>query len=154
MPSIQITITGDKQNIAKLSKLGQSLVMFEGAMNSIGKELSAYFAGQVFASQGGILGDQWPALSDEYALYKAKKYPGRGPLIRTGEMQSSFFYEADSQGVLIGNAADHFKYHQSDETRTSNLPRRTMMALTDDVKDIITMIIDADVERKIRMAGL
>lgn len=152
--SISVTVTGDDTLLNKLENFGAQLVMMEGAMNSIGKELTAFFANQVFASQGGILGENWADLSPAYAVWKAKMYPGRPPLVRTGEMQNSFVFESDQSSVTIANNADYFAYHQSDQERTSNLPRRTMMAVSPEVNSIIVQIIDADVSNKISMLGL
>lgn len=152
--AVRINISGDKETITKLQKLGQSLVMLQGAMNDIGKELTDYYGNQVFASRGGIIGENWDDLSPVYKLSKAKKFPGRSPLVKTGAMQKSFIYEATHDSVTIANSADYFAYHQSDEPRTSNLPRRQMMKVTPDIKKLISQIIDQDINEKIKRAGL
>ena len=154
MLAVQIKISGDKETIAKLGKLGQSFLNFQMAMRSIGRELPAYFGGQVFASQGGAIGERWDPLKQSTKNRKAKLYPGAQPLVATGTMQGSFEAEfPDPNSVVIGNSAPYFKYHQSKAAR-SKLPRRTMMSTSGDVKNIIAQIIDADVAGKIMRAGL
>lgn len=168
--AIRVEVTGDQATIQGLDQLGSELVKMDVAMESIGESLTDYFAGQAFASQGGVYGEVWQALSETYQIYKAtghttldqkrwrdttntNTYPGRGPLVKTGDMQQGFDYEADSDSVTIFNDVEYFVYHQSDEPRDSNLPRRVMMAINDDVREIIMQIINAEVERKIKEAG-
>lgn len=151
--SISVNISGDKEKIAGLKKLGQSLTMLQGAMNTIGKSLTDYSSTKVFASRGGILGDTWDDLSPAYKLLKAKQYPGRSPLVKTGHMQRSFAHEADDTSVTIFNEAEYFAYHQSNEPR-SHLPRRAMMAVNNDIRTMVADIINYDINEKIRKAGL
>lgn len=152
--SVHITITGDKEAIGRLGKLGTSLLNFQGAMRSIGKELPSYFSNQVMNSQGGAIGERWPALSPATRLQKSKLYPGAGPLVRTGQMKNSFGADyPDSNTAVIGNSAPYFVYHQSKLARRK-LPRRAMMSTSGAVKDIIKDIIDADIRNKIAGAGL
>lgn len=154
MLSVSITISGDKETIEKLGKLGQSFLNFQLAMRSIGKELTGYFANQVFASQGGALSQRWPQLANSTKVDKAKHYPGAGILVRTGEMKNSFdFYQPDVNSVIIGNNAPYFVYHQSSAPR-HKLPRRVMMSTGGNVKSIVANIIDADVKDKLLKAGL
>lgn len=150
---ISVTVTGVEENISKLKKLGQTMVLFDRAWNDIGTAVTAYVAGQVFASRGGVLDEGWPELDSEYALRKAKKYPGRSPLVLTGAMQKGFRHETDSHGVTIFNTQEYFAYHQSDEPR-SRLPRRVMLKANDPIRNIVAQIIDKDIKTKIQKAGL
>lgn len=168
--TMHVVISGDKEIISKLRKLKQSIFTFERAMKTIGEELTSYFSNQVFASQGGILGERWPALSEKYRIYKAtghttlnlarqkattnvNTYPGRGILVKTGEMKNSFVFEADNKSVFITNTSDHFPFHQSNESR-SKLPRRVMMKTTPEIRQVVTQIVDDEIKNKIRAAGL
>lgn len=152
--NVQIKISGDKETIEKLGKMGQSLLNFQSAMRSIGKELPSYFSNQVFSSQGGAIGERWPALKQDTKLQKSKRYPGAQPLVRTGQMKGGFRADfPDVNSVSIGNVAPYFVYHQSKAPRRK-LPRRTMMSTGGQVKAIIGQIIDADVRDKITKVGL
>lgn len=154
MLSVTIKISGDKETIAKLGKLGQSFMSFQMAMREIGKELPAYFAGQVYVSQGGALGEKWEPLKQATKNRKAKMYPGAQPLVATGTMQKSFDAEyPDANSVMIGNTAPYFVYHQSKAPR-SKLPRRVMISSGGSVRTIIAQIIDTDIRNKIAKAGL
>ncbi len=159
---ITIQVTGSKEIKQKLEKLGDKLFNMQPEMVEVGKELKTYFAGQVFASQGGVLGHKWPRLSKTYALRKARGnigkrkgsirgkggYPGRGILIRTGKMQDSFRMYADKNSVTIDNSAPYFKYHQSSRTHTK-IPYRPMMGFNHDTSTIISQIIERGIRRKI-----
>lgn len=152
--SISVNITGDELTIDRLANLGDQLTNFDSALDDIGEEMTSFFSGQVYASQGAELDDQWQPLSAAYELQKAKKYPGRGILIASGEMQNSYFHESDSNSLVVSNSSDHFPYHQSDEPRTTNLPRRASMAVVPQVKQIIAQVIDDDIDKKITSSGL
>lgn len=153
MLSVEIKITGTEQVIAKLRRLDTGLTDFRGAMGDIGNEVSKYYAGQVFASQGGAIGVRWPTLAVSTMLYKRKRYPQYAtvPLMRTGAMQGSFTSIPTSNSVTIGNTAPYFQYHQSSAPR-SKIPYRPMMAINNDVKTIVKKILEADVARKIQAA--
>lgn len=154
MVSVSIQITGTDVQIAKLGKLGASFLNFDMAMKSIGDELTSYFANQVYVSQGGAIDERWPALARSTKVQKAKKYPGAGPLIRTGEMKNSYDFETpDVNSVVIGNTAAHFPYHQSKAPRR-HLPRRATIGTGGQVKTIVGKIIDADIRTKLQKAGL
>lgn len=154
MLSVAITIKGDKETIAALGKLSSSFLNFQMAMRSIGKELTNYYGNNVFNSQGGAIGQRWPALAQATKNYKAKKYFTGTPLVNTGAMKQGFESTfPDVNSVTIGNKMYYFKYHQSSAPRT-RLPRRVMMSTGGNVKTIIGTIIDADIKAKIEKAGL
>ena len=52
-----------------------------------GDYLMNVFANQSFESEGAIYGMKWPELNQHYRLWKAKAYPGKGILERTGISQ-------------------------------------------------------------------
>lgn len=154
MLSVAITIKGDKETIAALGKLGSSFLNFQMAMRSIGKELTNYYGNNVFNSQGGAIGQRWPALAQATKKQKVKKFYTATPLVNTGDMKKGFTSTfPDVNSVTIGNKMDYFKYHQSSAPRT-RLPRRVMMSTGGSVKTIIGDIIQADIEGKIEKAGL
>jgi phage gpG-like protein len=150
---IQIKITGDEQTIQRLQKLGDRLGQWQPELNQIGGELETYFSGRVFASQGGAIGQNWQRLSPGYAKWKAKHYPGRPPLVRTGKMIGGFRHSATNTKLEVTNRMPYFKYHQSSAPRTK-IPYRPMMAANDDVKTIVATIIDAGVRKRLSGAGL
>lgn len=146
--NISITVRGDKEVKAKLRRLGASIYDMKRAMQLIGRDVGNYFSTQGFASQGGVFGSPWRQLNRRYAIRKAAEYPGRPPLVKTGEMKNSFEFEPGTNSVIIGNSSTHFKYHQSTLPRT-RLPRRQMMGINEPVKRIIRQHIQDEVRRKI-----
>lgn len=157
MASLDVTIkiSGDKELIDKLNRFKESLMDFKDAMGDIGHALGdgdeGYFPGQVFASQGGVLGVTWPTNKMRTMMYKRKHVSSSSAtttLIRTGDMQKSFKYEATKDGVKITNTAPYFKYHQSGEPRTK-MPYRPMIGINDDVKSIVKKILQKDMDAKV-----
>lgn len=153
MLQVSVTVSGTKEVQGKLRKLGQELYMLQGAMESIGESLSKYYRDVAFASQGGVFGAAWPRLSPQYAARKAKQYPGRSPLVRTGKMQRGFDYDASRNSVTIFNESDHFVYHQSTAPR-KKIPRRQMIGVNTTVKNTVKVIMEKEIAAKIRRAGL
>ena len=153
MLQITVKISGTQEVIDKLRRLDDGLMNFSESMAQIGDELKSYFSGQVFASQGGVLGVRWPTLAAGTILYKRKHYPAYAttPLIRTGGMQESFTADSTGRSVTISNTAPYFKYHQSNAPRTK-IPYRPMMGINDDVQTIVHKILQAEVQRKIEAA--
>lgn len=150
---VTIQIVGDKQVEAALTKLGSDLLMLKEAMTQIGAEAARYYGDEGMRSQGQVFDQDWQRLSDKYSVWKAKHYPGRGILERTGKLAGSFYFEADDNSVRVGNSVDYFKYHQSTEQRTK-IPRRAPMGINDTLKQMIKTVIEADIRRKIDSAGL
>lgn len=146
--SVTVHITGTNEEIAKFQRLGTKLHDFSKAMSLIGDEVIRYYDSQVFASQGGILGTRWASLNPIYAKNKAKRYPGRGILVKTGNMQRSFVARTTHESVEVTNTAPYFKYHQSSESR-SKMPYRPMMSVNSGVEGIIKRIIKDDIAEKI-----
>lgn len=148
---VSVTVTGDKEVITKLRSLGSKLLDFSVAFAVLGRELTDYYEGKVFSSQGGALGEPWARLSPAYAARKGKMYPGRGTLVATGQMQRSFTTRVTPSTLIIGNDAPYFKYHQSTEERNV-IPRRAMLGVNSEVKSIVKQIIEQDISTKIQAA--
>jgi phage gpG-like protein len=148
---ITVTISGSKQLRNKLGRIATGMHNLSGAFNEIGEELSKYYMTQGFLSQGGVFGEDWNPLSRSYALRKAKKWPGRPPLVASGKMISGFRYDASATGVVIGNRMPYFKYHQSTLDR-KKIPRRATMGVNDPVKAMIHAAIVNDITNTIRRA--
>src|SRR5580765_3894261 len=97
-------------------------------------------------SSGGF--GTWPPLSDGYARWKAKHYPGRPILVRTGALQESLtsrtgagaIYEESPLELNLGTNIPYAKYHQ---TGTSKMPARPPEGLNDtDLRVMQTIALD------------
>ncbi len=104
--------------------------------------LKGFFEGEVFETKGRAIGEPW----------KARKQPtGQWPLLeRSGTMRRSFRDKAEALRGEVWNAASYFKYHQSRMPRSSNLPRRVMMKLIDQLKNQIIQIFHKGVYNRIK----
>jgi phage gpG-like protein len=80
---------------------------------------------------------RWAALSPKYAAWKAKHYPGKPILQRSGAMMSGFDWETHKQSVRVVNrvrsgqkagSKPRWAYHQDG---TIKMPARPMLQLTD-----------------------
>jgi phage gpG-like protein len=95
-----------------------------------------------FKTEGAEGGERWKELSEGYAYWKEKEYPGKPILERTGDLKKSLTSPNDPNTVRIeerktltlGTRIPYAIYHQSIEPRTSNLPRRPEIMLTEEFK--------------------
>ncbi len=146
---VRVTVSGDSSFLQRAGRV-ISTGDFSKPLKEIGNELVSYYSGQVFASQGGVLGEPWATLAHSTMAYKSKHYRAYAaiPLIATGTMKNSFEAKVTSRQLTIGNTAPYFVYHQSSAPRT-RLPRRQMLGVNDDVKQIIKQIISRDLNSKL-----
>lgn len=153
MIDVTIKITGDKETIRKLKGLKSSLINFSGAMRKIGREVVSYAGGEVFASQGGVLGHNWPRLARSTTKQKIRYYPAyaTSPLIATGTMRKSFKSNPSARSVTIRNTAPQFPYHNSRAPRRK-IPYRPMLLVNNAIKQKVQRIMEDDVADKIRRA--
>lgn len=110
------------------------------AFREAAQTLKSIFENDVFESQGAIIDEHWSPLKKGYAIQKAKKYPGKGILEATGNMRSGFMTLWRPDMAAVWNKVEYFKYHQSNQPRSSNLPRRVMMKLADSQREQVVKI--------------
>lgn len=146
---LPLEVKNSEQVTKMLTNVGADMKDLKGAMTDVGEHAKKYFGGQVFASRGGVLGQPWPRLSPAYAAQKAKRYPGRPPLVRIGVMQRSFTSKPSAMSVTISNDAPYFKYHQSSAPR-AKIPRRVMIGIYTGMQTDVTNIIAAALTKKIQ----
>lgn len=155
MAVVDVVVTGDKELMAKLDAFKDQLDDFGPVLHTIGDEMVSYFSGQAFSSQGGVFGTPWAKLAPSTQQYKIKHFPAYAavPLMATGKMRKSFKSQVTGQELTVKNTADYFVYHQSSAAR-KKIPRRKMIAIDSDVKNIIGQLIQKDIKAKISAAGL
>ncbi len=147
--NVTITITGLDEAQRTLTGAKSAVENLQPAMTDIGKYLARFFSSEVFASRGGVIGEPWPALNARYASYKAKRYPGRPPLVRTGLMQRSFISNSGASFARVTNSADYFDYHQ---LGGSKLPARVMMKVDETRAREIVGIVERYLAQKVAAA--
>lgn len=121
-------IEGEVQLARRLRIITDGIEDFKPAYEKAGKAVKEVFEGEVFESEGRVIGEKWQPLSPVTLAQKAKKGYSSKPLVATGLMKDSFEYEATSDMAVVNNTTEYFKYHQSKKPRT-RLPRRVMMKL-------------------------
>ncbi|MFJ6416473.1 hypothetical protein [Paeniglutamicibacter sp. NPDC091659] len=150
MTTIQVTIDGDKELASKLRSFAGSSLDLTNSMGGIGLYLTNFFSGEVFASRGQVFGKPWPALNPNYAAFKAREFPGRPPLIRTGLMQRSFKHKSTSLTTSLWNEAAYFDNHNEGW----GVPERVMMQIDEQRELRIVKYIVSDLTTQMDNAGL
>ena len=117
---IQFTLQGEKQLIRKFRGIKMAGRNWLPTMRLIGRDLTGLFSGAVFSTQGREIGEPW----------QKRQKPKSWPLLdKTGKMKRGFKYDAKRLSVKIYNITDYFVYHQSNQARSTKLPRRVMMKI-------------------------
>lgn len=149
MTQMEVDVQGAEEIKKMLSQLGLDVKDLKPAMDEVGRDVTKYFGGQVFASRGSVIGQPWQRLSDRYAAAKAKKWGSKPLLVASGRMQKSFRHKAGKMDVTIDNPTPYFKYHQSTDTRYV-LPRRAMIGIYGTLQRDATNIIAKVLANKIK----
>jgi len=153
MTTLSITIQGDAELAGKLNAFtGGSLghMNLTRSMRASGQYLSRFFAGEVFASRGRVIGRPWQPLNERYSVWKAEQWPGRPPLIRTGLMNSSFKHKSGQLSTQLYNEATYFKYHNEGW----GVPERVMMRVDQQRAARVVKFILSDITTQMRSEGL
>jgi phage gpG-like protein len=152
MPTVTISITGTKEEKARLRRISKGLLNMTDAMKAVGSNFLAYYSTEPFYTQGGVFGKQWPALKPATITQKVKYNPTTAtyPLIRSGLMMRSFKASTGQTFMQLDNTQEYFKYHQ---LGTPKLPQRMMLTLTQSRYDAIKSIIESDIRSKIQAAS-
>lgn len=94
---------------------------------------------QTFATEGDAGPGKWAPLSEKYAEWKAKRFPGKTILERTGKLMASLterkaegsVFEASPKSLTIGTSVRYAIYHQAG---TGRMPQRKEIALPEPAK--------------------
>lgn len=144
--SFRIELTEEaKRNIDGLAKAGK--IDLRPTFNVIGigyrKEVGGIFDKQQPRGEA----QRWPQLSDKYAAWKAKRYPGMPLLVRTGKLKASMTKQGAEGSINIisklsavfGSTVAYGVYH---DEGGSKLPRRNFSDVSERRKDIWIKQID------------
>lgn len=176
---VVVTVTGLDRAEERLTALGNSLHDFSEVFEGLGKSLILFYGDTVFNSEGQALGETWTPLSDNYAAWKSKHWPGRGMLEQTGEMRRSFTSDVTPDSLFVSNDDPIFTFHQqgtganrqSSSTmsflgglarsfsiggmgRGRNLPARPMIGVNATVEGFIRTAIEGGVKAKIESTNI
>jgi phage gpG-like protein len=145
MIKMEISVTGVKELAGSIGQMRNVVKDFTPELRDIGRWYIDFVTNDVFETEGGVYGSSWKSLNSKYAVDKAKKYPGRGILERTGFMRTHWKLYTAAQYALIENQADYAIYHQNG---TSRIPQRMFMKLDRQRQNqIITMFREGILKR-------
>lgn len=151
MAEIQVTVSGSHELARKLLTFTGGGINLKRSLGASGLYLTRFFSGEVFASRGRVIGRPWPALNPHYAVEKARKWPGRPPLVRTGEMMRSFKFKEAPKRLELWNSARYFLDHQEGR---GHLPQRVMMRIDSERAARIVKYIVGDLTEQMQKEGL
>lgn len=150
---VTISVRGIDETLAKLERVKRVLKDVQPEMKEAGNWLLTLFSSEVFDTNGQILGENWAPLSDRYLAVKAKIYPGRGTLERTGNMRNSWRLDlgnAKARIYIPDSQIPYAKYHQNGGGK---LPRRTLAKVTPAIADKVISIFRDSLEERVRKAA-
>ena len=129
----------------------------------VGRLQKAFFRymAKVFRTEGSASGGKWKKLSPKYKTWKAKKYPGKTILRREDKLYESLTTKSKDHHksvhgnpvgseLWLGSEVPYAVYHDSKKPRTSNLPRRPILRLSDAMIKGLHRIIQKHVARGIK----
>jgi len=145
MVQLSVTIEGDKALIRKYNKLKGQLTDFSKEMRYLSKWFEKFFSQDVFATEGDVLGEQWPRLGSKYEYWKRIRYAGRGILERSGKLRRGYTSKSGKDYAAIRNTVAYAIYHQEG---TSKMPQRLLVKIDKERREfIIGVFRDAVIQR-------
>lgn len=112
--NLKFTIEGETQISRSLQGIENR--NFTKEFEASGKKLVKFYSGEVFNTEGAVIGEKWVG------------GPRYHKLQITGKMRNSFQHTASPSMLIVENTDPKFGYHQSNKPRTK-LPRRVMLKL-------------------------
>ena len=125
---LEFTLEGEKQLSRRLGIVADGIKDFKPAFQLSASELIRVYKSN-FSARGTLLGEPW---QERKPQYRNGARVDDWPLLQeTGAMRQGFEAQVDATSMVIFNIMDYFKYHQSNQPRSSQLPRRVMMKLVE-----------------------
>jgi len=151
---LEFAFDGDVQIMTGLSRFGE----YARDLRPAFREISADFK-QVTAATFAAQGPGWPPLNPRYAAWKARHYPGRPLLVRTGALQSAatggsgYVERLEPLVMQLGVNVRYAHFHQQG---TGRMPARKLVDFREDpaVQRRWAKIIQRHLVRESRRAGL
>jgi hypothetical protein len=136
---LSLTTFGDEQFARDLLRFGERAGDLRPAFEAISDDFYE-IEKQQFASEGGFASAGWPALSENYARWKAKHFPGKPILQRSGALMESLtnpfasgaVHEIDRDTLRLGTdvrSDDGFPYPAAHQRPLQGQERRRPIEL-------------------------
>lgn len=136
---MRMVVAGQVEMDRGLARFTDGIADWRPIWNVFGDTFYAYLSGQ-FQSEGAEgLGTPWKPLSAQYAAWKAKHFPGKPILQRTGALMASLtgpkaagsVFAPMPKSLTIGSTVPYALYHQ---LGTGRMPQRKEIVLTEEAK--------------------
>lgn len=145
----------DTKVVKRLGKISGGVTDFRKPFDAAGKDLLAFFGGEVFETQGKALGESWRELaaSTLIARDQGRGHYARRPEVRTkilwwtGDLKRGFKKDVKKLELRIHNVVPYFKYHQK---RGGRPPQRRMLAIN---ARVITIVVERVAEHTSKLVG-
>lgn len=147
-----ITIKGIDLTKEHLVRFRSSMADMTETMGKIGETLAKYYSNEPFVSRGGVYNRSWQDLAPATQTYKSLHWPGRGPLVRSGDLQDGFGYTVTPLSATIRNSVkvNGYSLLALQQNGTSRgIPPRLVMALNTQLEAEVTAIVHEDVAAKV-----
>ena len=129
-----VEVMGEEQVLRAFSRFGDAVKDLTPFWPTIADDFRELEEKQ-FDTQGGSGSGGWTALSPAYATWKARHYPGKGILVRTGALRSSLttggaghIEKKSADRLEIGTSVPYAIYHQKG---TRKMPKRPPVELSE-----------------------
>lgn len=135
----RMTVAGEVAMDRGLARFTDGISDWRPIWPVFGDEFYAHLKAQFETEGEAGLGSKWKPLSEVYAAWKERHFPGKKILERTGELKASLssrtaagsVYEERPQSLTIGSSIPYGIYHQ---TGGRKLPQRKEIALDERTK--------------------
>lgn len=121
--AVSFSVEGDVQVVSMLDSAQARARDLRTPMRAIGKMFL------------GVIDENYASRGKVWGRWKRRRASYPWPILeQSGQLRGNFYTKVGNSYVEIGNndPRDIFKYHQSSRKRSSNLPRRVMMAVEED----------------------
>jgi len=158
---LNLVVEGDVQLLRSFRKFADNVKDLSEAFREIAQDFHQTVERKQFESEGAYGSGGWAPLSEEYASWKAKNFPGRPLMVLSGDLKESLMGEnpwaiEDIQPLQLrlGTKIKYAVYHQSLKPRKTKLPRRPLIDLTEADKKRFTRIVHKHLIDQAKEAGL
>jgi len=144
-------IEGVRQISRKLQTIEDQVKDWRPAFRRATSELKSIFSNDVFRTEGRAIRERWKPLKPQYLAQKRQRGFSGGTLVGTGRMKNSFQTIVKPDMGVVWNSIFYFRYHQSKAPRRK-LPRRVMMKLANQQRELVVKIFHETFFRKVSKA--
>lgn len=145
---ITVSVVGSEQAINKLKRATNGMKDWRPELSDVGQYLLDFYGTKVFATEGTIIGQNWPELSPKYQNWKNKHYPGKGLLVQTGRLQKGWQADVFPTMLHFHNDVPYARVHQWG-SKAKHIPQRMFFLIGEQQKKMMHDIIVEGFRRRL-----